>query len=58
MKALITLKGLRQNEDVYIESKHLIEGDDIDQSINEFIYEFRNKYSYYKIKYMEKQIYN
>lgn len=54
MKAIITLKGLKPGDDLYIESTHTIIADDIDQAINDFIYEFRNINSFYKIKYMRK----
>lgn len=54
MQYQITLKGLKPGEDIYEESTHVISGstdDELQANITAFIYEFRNKHQYYKIKY-------
>lgn len=57
-KVRITLKGLKPNSDVYEESSHIIEAsteDELEANITSFIYEYRNKHQYYKIKYTKKE---
>jgi len=59
IQVLITLKGLKPDADEYETHVTSITGEDmidVDANITAYIYEWRNKYGFYKMKYINKRI--